>query len=302
MNGDEIVSFPQRGGEASHLTYEEMEAWLDGRADRIDRELAQGHLALCPRCSAELDDLRNVRESIAPRRRWRIAAAAALLIAILSIVFFDRIGIKPDPVVPTTAQAFPEVGPASPLPVTPEPMPRKLARPAILATLVVVPRTLRGVTERAKLQLEMPVATVVLDAQPRFEWSAAGGASEYTVAVADHETGAGAATGSTRETWWRPDEPLERGRTYTWQVTAHAGDDRWTVPQPSDAEALFHVASEAAVKEIRAVPGDQHLERGIALAERGVLDDAERELRRAATEGVAQAEALLEEVQSWRFQ
>jgi hypothetical protein len=300
MNGDEIVSFPQRGGEASHLTYEEMEAWLDGRSNRIDRELAQGHLAVCPRCAAELDDLSKVRESLAPKRRWWIAAAAAALVAILSMTFLAR-SPKPEPILTATQPPTPEVWPTPPQSKPAETV-RTLTKPAILATLAGAPRTLRGTSERAKLQLEAPVATVVLDARPRFRWTAANGAAEYTVAVADHETGADAASGSTIETWWRPEEPLVRGRTYTWQVTVHSSDERWTVPRPSEAEALFHVASPATVKKIEAVPAGQHLERGIALAEHGILDDAERELEQAIEEGSEQAGALLEKVQSWRAQ
>ena len=298
MNRDEIVSFPERGGEASHLTYEEMEAWLDGRADGIDRELAQGHIALCARCAAEVDDLRKVRETFTPRRKWWIAAAAAALIAILAIALIDRTG---KPVTVATATQ-PATAVSTTPPVQTTTTTRALTKPAILATLVLAPRTLRGTSEQSKLELEAPVATVVLDARPRFEWSPAKGAAEYTVAVADRETGADAATGSTTETWWRPQEPLARGRTYTWQVTAHAGEERWTVPQPSDAEVVFHVASPETVREIAAVPGELHLERGIVLAEYGILDDAELELRRAVDEGNEQARALLEEVQSWRPQ
>ncbi|HYR29443.1 MAG TPA: hypothetical protein VEU30_13315 [Thermoanaerobaculia bacterium] len=303
MNGDEIVSFPQRGGEASHLTYEEMEAWLDGRADRIDRELAQGHLALCPRCAAELDDLGKVRESLAPKRRWWIAAAAAALGAILSMTFLAR-SPEPEPLLTATQPLPPEVRPTPPQSKPAETV-RTLTKPAILATLAGAPRTLRGTSEWAKLQLKAPVATVVLDARPRFRWmvaNGANGAAEYTVAVADHETSADAASGSTTETWWRPGEPLARGRTYTWQVTVQSRDGRWTVPQPSDAEALFFVASPATVKKIEAVPAERHLERGIALAEHGILDDAERELEQAIKEGSEEAGALLEEVQSWRAQ
>lgn len=302
MNGDEIVSFPERGGEASHLTYEEMEAWLDGRAGAIDRELAEGHLALCPRCAAELEDLRHVRESLTPPRRWWVPAAAiaAMVLATLWLLLPEP---KPEPAaVVATARgllALPSTETA-PAQTTTEPAPRILAKPAILATLLTAPGTLRGTTSESKLRLETPLATVVLDPRPNFRWTAASGANEYTVAVADRETGAGAVTGSTRSTSWRPDEPLARGRTYTWQVTAHVGDDRFTVPRPEDAEALFHVAAEATALEIEALPAGHHLERGLALAERGALDDAERELRRAAEEGNVEAGAYLAEVQSWR--
>ncbi|HEX8410164.1 MAG TPA: hypothetical protein VF883_14975 [Thermoanaerobaculia bacterium] len=297
MNRDDIVIFPGDGDEPEHLTYEELEAWLDGRAGRIDRELAEGHLALCARCRAEADDLRRVRESLAPRRpAWWIAAAAAVLIAILGIAIAQRrtpVSTPPGPVEHRT-----ETRPAI---TQPAPSPRKLVKPEIVASLVHTSGTLRGTGEQGVgFALQEPVATVVLDPRPPFRWTAMPGAGAYTVAVADRETGAGAATGETQETFWRPPAPLQRGRTYSWQVTAHVGDERRTVPRATDAEALFHVATEEAVREVEAVAADQHLELGLALAEHGALDDAERELRRAVGSGAPGAELYLEEVRSWR--
>jgi len=296
MNRDDIVTFPGDGDEPPHLTYEELEAWLDGRAGSIDRELAEGHLELCARCRVEAEDLRIVRESLAPRSRaWWIAAAAAVLIAILGITFAQR----PAPVKPPAAPVE-QHAETPPAPSQPVPSPRKLVKPAIVTALVHTSGVLRGAGGQNGFALNEPVATVVLDTRPQFRWTATPGAGAYTVAVADRETGAGAAGGETQSTFWRPASPLRRGRTYTWQVTAHVGRERRTMPRPTDAEALFHVATEQTAREVEAVPPDQHLERGIALAERGVLDDAERELRLAAEEREPQAGVYLEEVESWR--
>lgn len=297
MNRDDIVIFPGDGDEPEHLTFEELEAWLDGSANRIDRELAEGHLELCPRCRREADDLRKVRESLTPNRRaWWIAAAAAVLIAILGFATAQRRPPVNTPSAPVAQRT--ETRPAI---TPPAPSPRKLVQPEIVASLVHTSGTLRGTGEqKAGFALQEPVATVVLDPRPPLRWTAMPGAGAYTVAVADRETGAGAATGETQETFWRPPAPLPRGRTYSWQVTAHVGDERRTVPRATDAEALFHVATEQAVREVEAVPSDEHLERGLALAERGALDDAERELRAAVRGGAPDAEIYLEQVRSWR--
>src|SRR5690349_7497093 len=42
-----------------HLSYELMERYVNGTADDLDRELVQGHLEQCSRCTRELEDLRD---------------------------------------------------------------------------------------------------------------------------------------------------------------------------------------------------------------------------------------------------
>lgn len=60
----EVVTVVLRGG--GHLTYEELETYVDGRADADDRRLVTAHVAQCPRCRGQLSDLQNVSFSILP--------------------------------------------------------------------------------------------------------------------------------------------------------------------------------------------------------------------------------------------
>ena len=71
------------------------------------------------------------------------------------------------------------------------------------------------------------------------------------------------------------------------------------MPQPADPEALFQIATRQQAVEIETLPED-HLARAIALAQMGVLDDAERELRLAFDGGTPRADHLLRQVRSWR--
>lgn len=59
----------------SHLTYAELEAWVDGRVSGVERELTEGHFTLCGVCRDEAADLARVRDSLhlPPIRRRRAA-------------------------------------------------------------------------------------------------------------------------------------------------------------------------------------------------------------------------------------
>jgi anti-sigma factor RsiW len=62
----DTIELPPDEGDA-HLTYAELEAFVDGRADALDRELIAAHAAACTRCSGELTDLAATRDSLVTR-------------------------------------------------------------------------------------------------------------------------------------------------------------------------------------------------------------------------------------------
>jgi hypothetical protein len=289
---------------ATHLTYDELEAYVDGRADLDDRAIVAEHVAQCAACREELADLTQVQNAgrasarpgrLKPALRLAAAAAMVMLVALGAWVWLTKSDGKTGPEAanqPAVRRAMPPV--AKP-PRTPDAV-RALAlvKPAIVDTLVRREGVLRGSTAPA-FRLQAPVGTVVLDDRPNFRWEAAPDAKSYDVAVADVESGSVAASGSCDTTWWRSAEPLRRGRTYSWQVTAHtAAGTAVVAPGPTAPEALFHVAD-----EVETLPAEP-LERGVALANLGVLDEAEQSLERAAQNGAPNAAELLEEVRSWR--
>jgi hypothetical protein len=241
----------------AHLTYDQLEALAGGSG-----ETTAPHLALCDACRGELTDLRLMRAAIrqeqdAPRRWW-LAAAAMLAIALSAGLLLLR------------------------------GEPAGLKRPSILDTLITEHHELRRTASSGPFALYAPVATVVLDARPHFRWAAVAGAASYEVAVADLERGTVAASGTSASASWQPAAPLTRGRTYAWQVAAATTLGRIIAPGPKAPEARFHVATESTVA------GTTPLERGVALARLGALDDAERELKSAG------ADDLLDEIHTWR--
>lgn len=282
----------------AHLTYEDAEAYVNRRADR---ERVQRHIAVCELCRGEVADLAQMRDAMRePRVRMRWAmAAAALLAFVLVAAWLVRRGT---PAAIPQAQTTPAPVVTPPVETTraPEEAPRQiaLARPPILDDLLSEDRVLRGGGASRAFSLHSPVGTVVLDDRPRFHWAARSDARSYAVVVADTQSSAIAASGSSGTASWRPSTPLPRGRTYAWQVTAHTGLESIVSPGLSAPEARFHVATREVVAEVEAAR--THIERGVVMAERGVLDDAERELEQAASEGEKQALTLLEQVRSWR--
>jgi anti-sigma factor RsiW len=66
VDTDTIGLPPPDGPE--HVTYEELESFVDGQADPLDRELIAAHVAFCTICSEELEDLAALREGLAARR------------------------------------------------------------------------------------------------------------------------------------------------------------------------------------------------------------------------------------------
>jgi hypothetical protein len=290
---DEIVL--DIAGESEHLTYDEMEQWLDGRADDVERELIEGHRDICDLCRNELADLARVRDAMRGAeagaskqqtfvRMWLPIAAIVAIAAAGGLLFFqkNRVPHMEDRRSRPSGQAG--------LPV--------LQRPAIIATLAGETSALRsGEAGRATFSLRQPVATVVLDPRPQLRWETVAGARSYTVTVVDADTGAVSFTGTSRTDSLQLDQSLERGHPYSWQVSAHRGAEVITAPRPPAPEARFCVATREQADAIAALPKEAHLQRGILLAKQGSLDDAERELELARE---PEARGLLDRVRSWR--
>lgn len=63
MPQDEIILIKGEPDENdSHLSYAELEVWVDGAVSEVDRELIEGHFALCVVCRREAADLARVRD------------------------------------------------------------------------------------------------------------------------------------------------------------------------------------------------------------------------------------------------
>lgn len=263
-----------------HLTYEQMEAHVDGRED------AGEHLAVCAMCVAEVEDLRGAAEESHAAPWWTWAAAAALAMAILGSLAAVRqprpprvITVAPAPVT-ATAPAVERPAPP-PLPTDLREVLRQLADGVLPSARIIAElqpageRTRGGRTEDAPLRVLSP-AGVVEETQPRFRWTTRPGAT-YVAEVFDERYRPVARSEPVRGASWRPARPLARGATYSWQVTETRGDVTVTAPEPPQPPARFHIIGSDAAAELQAAPSP--LARALIYAREGMVDRAAEELR-----------------------
>ena len=55
-------TFGDLANEPEHLAYEQLEFFVDGKLDEVDREITTSHLAFCGECKLDLADLQKYRE------------------------------------------------------------------------------------------------------------------------------------------------------------------------------------------------------------------------------------------------
>lgn len=91
--------------EALHLRFEDLAQHVDGVVDPVAREVIESHLAVCPRCTAEADDLRAFKSEVGPRvlpfprrmLRWAVPAAGAAAAALAWLLITRSPANEPAP-------------------------------------------------------------------------------------------------------------------------------------------------------------------------------------------------------------
>ena len=147
-----------------------------------------------------------------------------------------------------------------------------------------------------------PVGTVVLTDKPTFSWKPLEKAARYTVSVFDEKEDA-VDEQTVSETRWTPTKPLPRGKALLWQVIV-LDEDGKVIETPS-AQARFKILEESEVAQlnrVRNISANSPLTLGVLYAERGLLDDAEREFQKLLRDNPnsAIAQKLLNDVRALR--
>ncbi len=309
-----LLPIDEKQFEVFHLEYDEhLEPFVEGRISAVDREIVEGHIKTCGHCSAMLRDLQEFRELLeledsrdepgvgfwervtaAVRGNFRILtfAAAVILLVSAGIAIYrgtqdtNSINISADAVVPPvrddsvvpSADIVDQTEPGNPskTPSYDEPMETEIAAlrlPAFLKDLRAArPRNLRSESDMREITVIRPNGIVVRTV-PQMRWKAIAGAEKYEVAIFDEKDQKITGSDSVRTTIWQPTN-LRRGQIYQWQVAAASGSDpnvRFI------GQGKFYLTSE--IEESRIATARDALARGKALAEAGLIREAQVEFR-----------------------
>jgi hypothetical protein len=270
--------------ESDHVAYEDLAAFVDRTADEVTAEIVRSHTEVCATC---LRELRDLQAFAAPKRaRWPYAAAAAVVIVAIAAAW----ELRP---VETIRDNGREIALYSNGRMT-----HVAADVAAAVASGTVPvrsfsdlrssdSMLRGASEPSRFQLHSPFGCVVTTREPRFEWSALGGA-KYRVEIFDDRFHPIETSEIVNRTSWTATSPLGYGRLYVWQVTAVLPNgDTITEPAPPLTMARFRVIDERSDRELREQKRQthpSHLALAVVYGRAGAREDASRELSALARE------------------
>jgi hypothetical protein len=158
---------------------------------------------------------------------------------------------------------------------------RSIPIPTFIAAM---PGAVRGGGASASpLRAIEPFRSAVLEARPRFSWTAVRGARSYRVAVFDADYEEIARSEPLSGTSWTPSQPLPAGVDLSWHVVAETGAGEMSSAGSDRAEAVFRVLAPKESAEVAAGVAHyrgSHLFCGLLYSRHGLLHDAEREFRR----------------------
>jgi anti-sigma factor RsiW len=277
--------------ETTCLDEELLSRCADGSLDDVEIEMVEAHLPHCPRCSADVEDLRLSRAELnrvhwAPaspgtaRRRfgagWLMpllprpavwaGGLAAAVVAVGGLMWgLDGAGQRhageaggavvrgtpPGHGGERVALGAPE---ALPPEVAEALRTGRVAPPPALDRLIGEAGLTRGLPAEARGPVPLrPWGTVVLSPRPTFEWRAVPGATRYQVVVTPEAEGAPIVQGrAVAGSRWSPPRALRAGSIYHWEVLAFRGRELLAAaPAPNEPRARFEVLEATQAMELR---------------------------------------------------
>jgi hypothetical protein len=134
--------------------------------------------------------------------------------------------------------------------------------------------------------------------RPKFRWQALEGAGNYIVTILDAKFREVGSSGPIVGTEWTAPNSLQRGGTYSWQISALKDGKTIVSPKPPLPEARFRILDQGAVvalAKLKKSAGNSHLVMGVFYWKHGLIEESEREfqaLAKANPHSTAAAELL----------
>jgi hypothetical protein len=130
-----------------------------------------------------------------------------------------------------------------------------------------------------------PIDVVIETDRPTFRWRALETAHHYIVTIYDAKLRHAASSGPVTGTEWTTPNSLERGITYSWQISALMDGKTVVSPKPPLPQARFRILDQravAALAKLKASAGSSHLAMGVFYWKHGLIEEAEREFQALA--------------------
>lgn len=143
-----------------------------------------------------------------------------------------------------------------------------------------------------------PTDVVIETDRPTFRWRALDSARHYIVNIYDAKLRHVASSGPITGTEWTTPNSLERGVTYSWQISSWTDGKTVVSPKPPLPEARFRILDQrvvAALSKLKGSAGSSHLAMGVFYWKHGLIEEAKREfeaLAKANPNSTAVAELL----------
>ncbi|WP_263415736.1 zf-HC2 domain-containing protein [Terriglobus albidus] len=160
----------------------------------------------------------------------------------------------------------------------------RLPAPGVPALQAAAESKLRGAADaESSFALVGPANEYAL-AQPEFRWQALPGATAYRVEIYSEDFQRVAGSGVLQATSWRPEKPLDSGKTYTWVVRASTPKGEVQAPRPPAAEARFVTIPQETQAKIDAANPQAHLLLAALYRKAGLTRLAMQQLEQLARE------------------
>ena len=127
-----------------------------------------------------------------------------------------------------------------------------------------------------------PVGVVIETDRPTFRWRPLEGSQHCIVTVYDAKLRQVASSGPVTRAEWTTPNSLQRGVTYSWQISAEKNGETVVSPKPPLPEARFRVLDQRAVDalaQVRQSAGTSHLALGVFYWKHGLVEEAEHEFQ-----------------------